>query len=238
MIFRMKKLVRILLDWLFFNALIKGVAAGVEHRRLLLALGDEMRHVIDIGANRGQFALVARKCFPFAKIDSFEPLVEPAEIFERVFDGDVNTKLHRFAIGPEKSISIMHVSNRDDSSSLLPISGLQTALFPNTKERGTREVYVAPLAEILTGAILEPALLKIDVQGYELLVLQGCLSLLANFKHIYVECSFIELYVGQSLASEVIDFLAKQNFRLVGVYNLYYGPDGRSIQADFLFQRA
>ena len=39
------------------------VAAGVEHARVLRNLGP-VATVVDIGANRGQFALAVRHCFP------------------------------------------------------------------------------------------------------------------------------------------------------------------------------
>ena len=235
MIRKLEKLFGIMSDGFFVKSLCKGAAAGVEHRRVLLTLGKNIQHVVDIGANRGQFALIARRCYPAAKIDSFEPLFEPADVFEKVFVGDSNTRLHRVAIGSRKGTSVIHVSNCDDSSSLLPISELQNTLFPGTDERATRQIIVAPLAEMLVKGVCEPALLKIDVQGYELFALLGCLPLLQSFKYIYVECSFVELYVGQSLASEVIDFLSTHKFRLTGVYNPYYDFSGRAIQADLCF---
>ncbi|MGA7966535.1 MAG: FkbM family methyltransferase, partial [Gammaproteobacteria bacterium] len=83
--------------------------------------------------------------------------------------------------------------------------------------------------------IASPALLKLDVQGFELPTLQGCEDLLSRFAWVYVECSFIELYEGQALADEVITWLRERGFALSGVYNMSYGRSGRAIQADFLF---
>ena len=91
--------------------------------------------VVDVGANRGQFALVARRQFPKARIISFEPLVEPAAVFRRVFKSDPLTSLHQIAIGPEEKKLPMHVSRADDSSSLLSISDLQSSLFANSPGR-------------------------------------------------------------------------------------------------------
>ena len=83
----------------------------------------------------------------------------------------------------------------------------------------------------------DPALLKLDVQGYELSALQGCGALLDRFRYVYVEASFIELYVGQALASEVVSFLLSRGFRLMCVANLSHGKSIRPIQADFLFAK-
>src|SRR5688572_11324458 len=66
------------------NALRRGVAAAVEHGPVLRRFAD-YRTVVDIGANHGQFALVARHHCPNARIESFEPLPGPAERFRKVF---------------------------------------------------------------------------------------------------------------------------------------------------------
>lgn len=227
------KLFNIMREPLFVQALLKGTATGTEHRKLLNSL--DCRHVVDIGANRGQFALISRKCFPDARIDSFEPLSEPADQFEKVFAGDANVHLHRCAIGAEKATMVIHVSERDDSSSLLPIGKKQSELFPHTEECEIRETPVLPLHEAIDEeGISSPALLKIDVQGFELEVLKGCRSMLDRFSWVYVECSFIELYEGQALSHEVVDYLSQQGFLLVGVYNLTCDNEGLAVQADFL----
>jgi FkbM family methyltransferase len=194
--------------------------------------------VVDIGANRGQFALAARHCFPQARIVSFEPLAGPAALYRAVFAGDDRTRLVEAAVGPEPGEATIHVSARDDSSSLLPITARQNALFPGTAEAGTAIIQVTRLSDALpAGEIAAPALLKLDVQGFELPALAGCEGVLDRFDWVYVECSFMELYAGQSLADEVIAWLRERGFRLVGVYNMSYDDRGRAVQADFLFGR-
>jgi hypothetical protein len=144
--------------------------------------------------------------------------------------------LHPIAIGPKRTTATIHISARDDSSSLLPISSLQNTLFPGTAERGTETIQVEPLSARLSEAdIVSPALLKLDVQGYELKALEGCADLLSCFAYVYVECSFFELYVGQALADEVVEFLQDRGFRLRGIYNMTYDGDGKAVQADFFF---
>jgi FkbM family methyltransferase len=214
-----------------------GTAAGVEHLCVLRSLGKmEIATIIDIGANRGQFALAARTVFPTARIIAFEPLQEAADTFKRVFCGDPLVTLHQTAIGREIKESSIHVSRSDDSSSLLPISALQNMLFPNTDEKETRVVSVRRLEDLESSAeIKTPALMKIDVQGFEMEVLVGTGTLLEKFASVYVECSFMELYTGQALAHEVIDLMHKRGFRLQGVYNLGYDKSGAAVQGDFLF---
>ena len=180
--------------------------------------------------------MVARRCMPKARVISFEPLPAAAEKFRAVFEGDDRVMLHEVGISPVPGNATIHISRRDDSSSLLPITATQVALFPGTEEAATTIVRVGPLREFISAADIQvPALLKLDVQGFELEVLQGCEDMLDQFAYVYAECSFVELYVGQALADEVIAWLHERVFKLCGVHNTDYDRGGRAIQADFLF---
>ena len=151
---RLTKLINILLEPMFVSALLKGSAASTEHKKVLQHLN--CKYVVDVGANRGQFALITRRLFPSAAIHSFEPLDEPAKIFNNVFAKDSQVKLYPFAIGSEIATSIIHVSQEDDSSSLLPITSAQTQLFPGAMERESRSVQVFPLSQVLDPECISP----------------------------------------------------------------------------------
>lgn len=233
---KIRKLFKITTVPYFTQALLGGSAAGTEHIKILKNL--QCKFVVDIGANRGQFALVARYCYPDAFIHSVEPLEEPGKIFSSIFNKDRKVKLHKCAIGSKSEIKTIYISEQDDSSSLLPIGTEQVKLFPDTKEKDTREVIVHTLDECIESKnIAQPALLKIDVQGFELETLKGCLNLLHHFSFLYIEASFVELYNKQALAHEIIEFLAIYGFYLHGIYNTYYDKRGKAIQADFFFNK-
>jgi len=223
--------------WFLAKLIACRVAAAVGHGDVLSQMVG-CRTVVDIGANRGQFALVARHRHPTAYIEAFEPLPAPARVFRKVFAGDPDVRLHEVAIGPRREHVTIHLSGRDDSSSLLPITQAQSTMFAGTAETGVATVEAGPLHEFMDpGRISGPALLKIDVQGFELQTLIGCEPLLDRFSWVYVESSFVELYEGQTYADEVIAWLRERRFRLHGVYNMLYGPAGQAVQADFLFIR-
>lgn len=212
------------------------VAASTEHDRILRGLGLET--VVDIGANRGQFALCIRRLYPVARIFSFEPLARPARVYIRNFGGDPRAHLFNKAIAPVTGSSAMHVSRWDVSSSLLPFAQAQHDNFLFTQESAQEIVSTSRLSECLEAASIDGcALLKIDVQGFELAALEGCGELLGRFSYVYVETSFVELYVGQALATEVMKYLLDRGFGLMCVANLSYGRNARPIQADFLFRR-
>lgn len=232
---RVKKLRIILLQPMLRRAFFQYlVMAGVEHKAVL---NRPLSTVVDIGANRGQFALAAR-AISGAKVVSFEPLPEVAKIFLKVFSDDTAVRLHVAAIGERSEKKLIHLSACDDSSSLLEIGEAQSNFFPGTHEIGTLEIEVVTLDKFLTKEeITRPAMLKLDVQGFEIQALAGCKSLIGNFDYVYCECSFVELYKDQKLAGEVVSYLGSLGFSLSGIYNPSYDRDGNCIQADLLFEQ-
>jgi len=233
---KLAKGLRLLADRRFRPGLFKGVAATLEH---LAALEPyRFASVVDVGANRGQFTLLMAGLRPEASIVAFEPLAEPYQKLTLVTSDLANVRAFHSAIGATRTSLPMNVSKQDDSSSLLPITELQEQIFPNTGHDRTVEVRVAPLGDFVDGLELaRPSLLKIDVQGYELEVLRGSRDHLDRFDVVYVEASFLPLYAGQPLASDVFEALSAQSFRLSAVHNLVHARDGRAVQADFLFER-
>jgi FkbM family methyltransferase len=212
------------------------VAAGIEHERVLGPL--QLRTVVDVGANRGQFGLFARRCHPSARLIAFEPLPVPASRFRRVLGGDAYVTLHMAALGFDRGSAAMHATRSDDCSSLFPPTAQQQRLSAGAIEVGTQNVHIGRLTDFVKReTIRPPALLKLDVQGYELEVLRGAEELLQAFDWIYAECSFVELYRGQPLADEVITWLRERGFRVQTLDNLARDHDGRVVQVDVLFGR-
>ena len=105
-----------------------GVAATIEHDKLPLEYS--YRSVIDVGANRGQFALYARARFPMADVYSLEPLAQPWRRLERMFTGDRHVHVLPVGVGASHGFGNVFVSRADDSSSLLRPSELPSKTFP------------------------------------------------------------------------------------------------------------
>lgn len=234
---RLRKLAALATDLFYLRRFLRyRVAPAIEHVSLLRYLPFDF--VVDVGANRGQFSLVCRRINPAAKIVAFEPLPAPARIYRALFADDPNIRLCEAALGTIKGRMPMHVSARDDSSSLLPIAQAQNDNYPGTGEVGIHEVAVTTLPDALLPAEMgRRNLLKIDVQGFELEVLRSAEPLLPRFSWVYVECSYIPLYEGQALAEEIVAYLRDRGFTLSGRFNpSYTRADGRLLQADLLFE--
>lgn len=233
---RVRKLVLVLRHPAYWRGLRHGVAAAVEHEGA--ALDHRYRTVIDVGANRGQFLLLAARRFPEAALLAFEPLAGPRERLREVVPRRRPVRLFEVALSNSAGTATFHVSRADDSSSLLPISTVQVSTFPGTDEVGQVEVRTARLDEVLGPVDLaSPVLLKIDAQGAELAVMEGATRLLPAVATVLVECSFAELYEGQPTADDVIRFLHGHGFRLHSVGSVTTDGGGRPVQADLVFER-
>jgi len=210
------------------------VAASVEHLAAISAC--KANTLLDAGANKGQFSLAYRSIRPTSLIVAFEPLPIAADTFERLFEGDESTSLQRVALAGADGYATLHVANRTDSSSLLkPGSGQERAF--GVRGASTITVRLRRLDECLNiCALPRPIMLKVDVQGAELGVFEGC-DHLDVIDYIYVELSFIELYEGQPLFDDVNSYLVDKGFRLSGVFNQVSTKEFGPTQIDALFRR-
>lgn len=196
-----------------------------------------IRTVLDIGANTGQFASEIRELLPDAFIYSFEPLPDAYTSLVSGMRGDGRFQAFNFALGETESRALIHRSEFSPSSSLLPMLELHTAAWPHTVEADTQEIDVRRLDSL--SLELEPDLLvKIDVQGFEDKVIEGGRTTIGRAAYVVTEVSFLRLYEGQPLFSDIYRLLSGMGFEYRG--NLWQLPDprdGRPLQADAIFVR-
>ena len=220
-----------------WKAIRLGTLPALEHAGVLRDLA--LATLIDVGSNRGQFALCAHLIDPMTKIVSFEPLPAPRSIAERIFARVENVQFRECAIGSSENEMTIHLSALDHSSSLLPIGAKQVEMFPGTHCTGSMKVDVRTLDEEMgRDPIIEsPSLLKLDVQGYELEALKGAVETLQRIDFVYCEVSFYELYESQPLVAEIVEFLRAHGFEPARIGQVAKAADGRPLQADVLFEK-
>lgn len=171
-------------------------------------LGGPYKCVFDVGAFQGDFATACLEEWPECVVHSFEPLLQ----------GDINGALakrwhwHQVAVGNQCMVTEMHRCEFVPSSSVLPMAELHEAAFPYAP-RGGELVQVGMVTLEEFADLIEPlALLKIDVQGYELEVLKGAREVLDEFQAVVLEVSHAELYEGAPDPERIAVFLRGAGF--------------------------
>jgi FkbM family methyltransferase len=196
--------------------------------------------VVDIGANVGQFARLARAFCPTARILSFEPLPGCAKQLEAVAAELGNMQVFPYALGAESGFATFHANEFSPSSSLLQLDVAHVEAFPFAAKTSECRVEVRRLdefSELLAGT--PNFVVKIDVQGGEWGVIEGGAKLLSVATAIVVEMSFAPLYEGQRMFGEVYSRLRRLGFEFRGAVDQLASPrDGQILQIDGLFVRA
>jgi hypothetical protein len=84
--------------------------------------------------------------------------------------------------------------------------------------------------------LIDPILIKIDVQGFEDKVIAGGADTIKKAKVIIIEVTFKELYTDQPLFHDIYEMLSKLGFTYHGNFDQLPSPvTGEILQADAIF---
>ena len=196
-----------------------------------------LKTILDVGANTGQFAKQVRKAMPHVNIISFEPIPDEYKKLKDSFKEDANFKAYKLAISDIEEIAEFELNDFSPTSSLLEFSDKSDEYHPLIGESKTIKVEVKRLDQLEEIKALEPnVLLKIDVQGLEDKVILGSHAILSKVKVIYVECSYIEVYKNQPLFEDIYKLLNDKGFLFRGIADqLNGGRNFEPIQIDAIF---
>jgi len=199
--------------------------------------------VLDVGANVGQYATALRGSGYRGRIVSFEPVTAShgALVKRAAADSDW-TVADRMALGDAERTATIHVSNRSDMSSLLPIAEETLAALPKSFTVGEETVPQHRLDSVFDryARADDRIFLKLDTQGSEFAALRGAESVLPRVHGVQAELSLIPNYAGETLYLEILQFLEGRGFRTHLILPGYYsGRHGRQFQLDaVLFREA
>jgi FkbM family methyltransferase len=184
-------------------------------------------HVFDIGANTGEFALIARAAFPMAKIFSFEPLDTEFNTLNEVMKKDPLFESFKIALGETDGTAVMHVSEFSPSSSFVFKSANSS---PQSMEIKTLDHY-----EYLI-RFSDTVIIKMDVEGYELSILKGAEKVLAKSDWLYIEC---RIGNGEGAAfADIYSLMISRGWVYEGAYDSAFSKDGRLMYFDAFFRNA
>ena len=189
---------------------------------------NQVKLILDIGACDGLDSIKYARLFPCSIVYSFEPLLKNFELInKKITQYNVTNVLPiKLALSNEKGIATFHVSSgrpeeiTDDldwdfgnkSSSLLEPNKTKE-IHPWLKFQERIHVQTDTLENFLNERNKKIVdFVHLDVQGAELMVLQGAGKFIRNIKMIWLEVENVELYKNQPLATDVEHFLQFNGF--------------------------
>lgn len=202
-----------------------------------------IRTVIDVGANRGQFAKRILKTFPDAKIYCFEPLPEAFYELEGWAKREMPNQIRAFnlAIGEkEGEVKMFHHLEHNDSSSLLETTELYENYYPITKNKKQVSVKLTTLDSAIRNMDEAPEseiLIKVDTEGYEDRVIKGGKSVFKKARACILEICFDKLHDGQPYFSDIFRLMDDLGFQYVGNLDQIQSQDGHVIYVNAVFLR-
>jgi len=192
--------------------------------------------LIDVGSFIGSYSYAMSLILPGIKIIAFEPLKDNYLDLNRNMAGHENFTAFHIALGSQSGEVNFNSNRFPAASSVLELEDLHKAQYPYA---ATVSKTTAPLgkldASISDVEIEGPALLKIDVQGFELEVLKGAAGCLEKIDSVYLEVSYQPLYANQCSFDSIHHFLSEHGFEFMGSYNQTYTRDGTVLQSDILY---
>lgn len=187
--------------------------------------------VIDVGAAYGDFTRTCSTVFRQARFLMIEPLDEYGPHLAEICRTVPNATIAAVAATSEAGERTINVHPDLVGSSFYRENEDSDV---NGAPRQVRAETLDGLAED-TGA-QPPFLVKIDVQGAELDVLEGAGSVLAESQFVVLEVSFFRFFEGAPLFHDVVSYMNSKGFVVYEVFGMSYRPlDGALAQADVVF---
>jgi FkbM family methyltransferase len=194
--------------------------------RQLAGHGFSPRAIVDVGAFHGDWAKICLEIFPDAEVTCVEPQEEANSILRELAAAQPNVRVIQTLLGKEVKDGVPFAEGGPGASLLG--SGPKLSRKPMTTLDHLIQV----------GISNPPQLLKLDVQGYEIEVLDGYTKYFHSCEVIQCELNLLPLMPGAPLLDEVVWYLRQRDFIMFDVEEIIYAPsDGAVWQIDALFCR-
>lgn len=189
----------------------------IQALRRFLA-GFKVDCLFDVGANRGQYATMARKDAGYrGLILSFEPNPAVFAELEKRAASDRQWHVFNMALSDFDGTASFNIMAADQFSSLKKPSDAQDAIFADrNKVTATVEMQCrrldALLPELMTQHGFARPFLKMDTQGHDMAVCEGAGDVLGRMLGVQTELGVRPIYEDGTNYRAMIDWLAARGF--------------------------
>jgi len=207
---------------------------------LLGSKNSPIRTIIDVGANKGQFARYISTLLPEAHILCLEPLLEPfKELKKWAEKRDGKVTAFNVPLGDtEGTLEMFSHIEHSPSSSFLRTTQICESLYPFTQKQASIPVKLTTLDKWIKSLPNPPApeiLIKLDVQGYEDRVIRGGQETFSVAKACILEVCLDQLYEEQATFKDVLLLLDNLGYHYAGNLKQTYTDDGHVVYIDAVF---
>ncbi|MGD1700045.1 FkbM family methyltransferase [Dapis sp. BLCC M229] len=191
----------------------------LDLKNLCLQNSVSPRGIIHVGAYDGKDI----KLYQTLGISKILFIEANPTVFERlkanIATASLDVQAVNYAISNQNGKVKLYVNSMGQSSSIFPLK-YYLDIYPNIQETHQLTVESKTLDTLLQELDLSPRsfnILNLDIQGAELLALQGANNLLKYIDAVYTKVNYEELYEGCALAEKIDEFLAQTGFGMVAV---------------------
>jgi len=201
-----------------------------DHQKMLL-VGMETQVIFDVGAYIGQITAKYRTLFPKATIYSFEPFPDSFRKLQEKSELLGQVRPFQLAIVDKVGTNKFYVNADRTCNSLLERpSNVRKYYDGNAENVATIKVDITTIDDFCEKeSISKIDILKLDVEGTELLVLRGASEKLEqkSIEIIYAEIMFVPHYEKGVMFYELCSFLSDYGYTVFDLYDLKRDGNGQ-----------